>query len=307
MKIVKTHDVFFKEIFSKKEEVQDFIINTFPEKIVTNLDLKSLQFDNTSYVDEQLKTNYSDIVYNCLYKGTTEIKIALLFEHKSKKEKYPHLQLLKYLLKIWETNIKQKENLVPVIPIIFYHGIEEWNSGSFKNYFDDIDENLEQFLPSFDYLISDLSNYSDDEIQNIFQSMILRTSFLLMKNIFQEDAKILQKLFKIFSELRFIIETEKGVRHFESMMLYLFYNTELDISEIIEKVKSISVKGGEIAMTTAQKIEKLGIEKGLQQVALAMISRGDENQAIMAVTNLSLDQIEDLRKIAKHKFAFETE
>lgn len=83
MKAINPHDKFFKEIFSKKEEVQDLIINTLPKYLTNKIDFSSLQLDNTSYVDEELKTSFSDLVYNCIYKGKTTIKISLLLEHKS--------------------------------------------------------------------------------------------------------------------------------------------------------------------------------------------------------------------------------
>ena len=49
--------------------------------------------------DEELKEFYSDIVYNCKYDGKTDIKISLLFEHKSYAPDYPQLQLIKYMIK----------------------------------------------------------------------------------------------------------------------------------------------------------------------------------------------------------------
>ena len=95
MKKINPHDRFFKETFSKKEEVQDLVINTLPKQLSAKLNFTSLQLDNTSYIDEELKENFSDLVYNCKYKGKKTIKISLLLEHKSYKPDYIHIQLLK--------------------------------------------------------------------------------------------------------------------------------------------------------------------------------------------------------------------
>ena len=121
MEITNPHDKFFKDNFTDKDIVKDFIKGSFPKDLQNNLDLSSLELDNNSYIDEELKEYYSDIVYNCLYKKL-DIKITILFEHKSYIPDYPFLQLLKYMIKVWDFNIKNKEKLMPIIPIIFYHG-----------------------------------------------------------------------------------------------------------------------------------------------------------------------------------------
>lgn len=63
------HDKFFKELFSEKEEVTEFITQTFPKELVQNLNLETLELDNSSFVDEGLQEHFSDLVYNCTYQG----------------------------------------------------------------------------------------------------------------------------------------------------------------------------------------------------------------------------------------------
>ena len=270
MKKINPHDRFFKETFSKKEEVQDLIVNTLPEELTRGIDFTSLQLDNTSYIDNKLKENFSDIVYNCKYKGKETIKIALLLEHKSYKPAYPHIQILRYLLNIWETNIKQKEKLIPVIPIIIYHGKEKWQTKRFIDYFTGIDKELEHFLPEFEFLLTDLSDYSDEEIQNLFQTITVQISLLLMKNIF-EEIKLLNKLPIIFSKINAIVETEQGEKFLLSVFSYLLYSTEIDEKELMKTITPISKKGGEIIMTTATRLRQEGIKEGRREERRNMI------------------------------------
>jgi len=192
-KLINSHDKFFKELFSKKEEVSEFIAKTFPIEISQKIQLHSLELDKTEYVDSKLRTNYSDVVYNCKYDKNTNLKISLLFEHKSYPETFPHLQLLGHMLKIWETQIKQKQQITPIIPIIFYHGEQKWSNKSFDKYFEGIDETLQRFIPKFDYQIIDTFEYSDDEIIKLFKSLQLQIGILIMKNIYNEQ-KIIQEI-----------------------------------------------------------------------------------------------------------------
>lgn len=261
MKQVNIHDRFFKETFLKKEEVKDLISHFFPANIVAKLDLDSLHLDNNSYIDEELNENFSDLLYNCKFKGKVEVKISILFEHKSKQPDYPHIQILKYMIKIWESNIKQKSKLIPIIPIIIYHGEKKREHKKFESYLSGTDPSLFPFLPVFDYRITDLSDYSDDEIKKLFERVSVQISLLLMKNAY--DAHNLElKIHDIFVKINSILETEEGVRFLYPAMHYLLYSIEMKGNTLIDTLKSVSLKGGEIAMTTAAQLLKEGRTEG---------------------------------------------
>jgi predicted transposase/invertase (TIGR01784 family) len=298
--ISSQHDKYFKEIFSRKEEMTDFITNALPQ-IAKFVNIDTLQLDTTQYIDKKLQIGYSDIVYNCVYKNKIELKIALLFEHKSQTEEFPHLQLLGYMLKIWQTNIKQKQHLMPVIPILFYHGSEDWNNKKFEDYFIGIDETLKKYLPAFDYELINTKNFSDEQIKQMFQMLSLKTGILIMKHIFDEPDTLINELESIFENLQHLLETENGRNLFETTVIYLFSNMKNDKQKVTDKLRQISNKGGDIAETIAQKLKKegkiLGIEEGIKKVATKMIKEGFDNETITNCTDLSMSQIELLREL----------
>ena len=298
--IASQHDKYFKEIFSRKEEMSDFITNALPQ-IAQFINIDTLQLDTTQYIDKKLQIGYSDIVYNCVYKNKIELKIALLFEHKSQTEDFPHLQLLGYMLKIWQTNIKQKQHLMPVIPILFYHGSEDWNNKKFEDYFIGIDETLKKYLPTFDYELINTKNFSDEQIKQMFQMLSLKTGILIMKHIFDEPDILINELDSIFENLQHLLETENGRNLFETTVIYLFSNMKNDKQKVTDKLRQISNKGGDIAETIAQKLKKegriLGIEETIRKIAIKMIKKGYDNEEIEECTNLSIQQIELLREL----------
>jgi len=172
-KVTNTHDKFFKSLFSNKNGIREFVSKIISLDIVEKLDLNTLELDKTEYLDKRLNSSFSDLVYNCKYGEKQNVKISLLFEHKSQPEKFPHFQLLGYMLRIWELQIKQKEELTPVIPIIFYHGKKKWNNKGFEEYFGNIDNKLQSFIPKFDYELIDTSTYSDKELREHFDNIEL--------------------------------------------------------------------------------------------------------------------------------------
>ncbi len=182
-KIDKPHDHFFRATFSKVLVAKAFIEKFLPKEISTRLQLSTLQLENGSYVDDELSENITDLVYSCQWNGKQEvsIEISFLFEHKSWVPKYPHLQLFRYLLNAWEQQYQNSEDLVIIIPIIVYHGGRKWKYKPFKDYFPYEDEQLNQFIPKFEYLLTDLSNHSDEELNKI-KLGFLGAALLLMKN-----------------------------------------------------------------------------------------------------------------------------
>ncbi len=108
---INSHDSFFTNLFSKKDEVAEFLAKTTPKEIVEKLDLDSLKLDSTKYIDSDLKKHFADVVYNCDYafenNETKTIKITFLFEHKSYRENMPYIQLGKYLFNIWSVQRSQ--------------------------------------------------------------------------------------------------------------------------------------------------------------------------------------------------------
>ncbi len=108
-----------------------------------------------------------------LFKKVTKVKISVLYEHKSYKPDNEYLQLLRYMLSIWEFQTTNKEELSIVIPVIFYHGKGKWKHKSFFDHLNCTDKGLQKFIPDFSYILTDLREYSDSQlIEEVFKSNI---------------------------------------------------------------------------------------------------------------------------------------
>jgi len=181
MKIQNVHDKFFKETFSRIDVATNFLEELLDDKFVKKLNLSTLTMDNNSFVDEELEEHFADILYTCEYGDKSKVRIALLYEHKSYKEDYPHWQLIQYLVNVWKSGFKQnKEKPIPVIPIILYHGKEKWVYQSMTSYFENLDEDLRKYIPDFEYHLINLNNIPDRKITD-FKNKFLSISALLFK------------------------------------------------------------------------------------------------------------------------------
>lgn len=94
------------------------------------MDLNSLEICRGSFIEKELSDYYSDMLYKMNLTGSNPGFIYVLFEHKSYYDRYVHLQLLEYMIKIWRLHIKQHKKKSPglpiVIPLLICHGKREW-------------------------------------------------------------------------------------------------------------------------------------------------------------------------------------
>lgn len=263
-KIAKPHDKFFREIWSDREVALDFLENYLPAEIRSVADMDTLEIQKDTFVEKRLRDYYSDILYRVNLADEPGF-IHLLFEHKSFPYRWIHLQVQRYMLNIWELLLKQEKEtrrLPLVIPMVIYHGREEWGQKRrFREVFSGPVDKLSRYVPDFEYILYDLSHLSDEKIRG---AVLLRAVLLMMKHIF--DPKIHHRLPRIFRLLRELSDTERGLRSLEILLRYLFDQVPDLTKEQAEAMmgEDISRMKKEVFMTVAEQLRREGFESGLQ-------------------------------------------
>lgn len=260
-KVQNSHDQFFKETFKQKEVVKEYILRFLPKSLASQIELSSLVYEDSQYTDEKLQNYFSDIVYSAhLKKGKKPIKITLLFEHKSMSVAYPHFQLLRYMLEIWNQEIDQKEKPKLIVPILIFHGPRKWKMQSFGDYFGDLPYGLQEFLPDFKYHLTDLSQIEDSKIME--KLGFLSSAFLLMKYI-RNNKLLIQRFTLLFPESPIFQSNQTDL-----LLVYFLKNTEIGEKQFHSMIEEIPVHINNKAMTTYDKIIQTGVKKGLEQGSL---------------------------------------
>ena len=290
------HDKTFKEFFSHPEEAKDFVHSTFPKELLEKLDLSTFEPEPSFYIDESLSEYFSDIVYNCLYFGKIKIKICLLFEHKSRPEEYPHLQLLQYLLGIWNRNLKERKKLEIAIPIVFYHGIQNWNYRTLDNYFEGIDDFLRKFLPMFDYILIDTVDISYDKIKRDFRQKLMKFYLYIVKFMY-DPIMFEENLTDFFEDVDYETLSDRETKLIEAAFIYIYNTINIEPMKIAEIIMESSEKVGEAAMTGAEMLLKRGMEKGMEKgeylKAIETIIKGSKK-------GVSMELLAELTGLKKH-------
>ncbi|GAB6094229.1 hypothetical protein JCM14469_04810 [Desulfatiferula olefinivorans] len=190
-----SHDKLFKEIWSDLENARSFLENYLPPAYLTVFDLKTLEICKGSFVEKNLKEYHSDLLYKVkTHQG--HAFIYFLFEHKSYPDGLIHLQLLKYMIGIWELSIKQnrKKRFDAIVPLVMFHGKKQWTTPKrFAELFSGTSGPLVCHIPDFKYILFDLPKYSDEQIRG---TIIERLMILVFKHIFDSD---FDQNFRVFS------------------------------------------------------------------------------------------------------------
>ncbi len=307
-RVVNPHDKVFKTAYSDKENARSFLTNYLPDKVLKLVDLDTLEITKDSFIEKELADYYSDILYKVNLTDGSQGFIYVLFEHKSYYDRFVHLQLLEYMVKIWRLYIKQQEEkpdyLPIVIPLLICHARKEWPEDTVRlaSLLSGPVEDLVGYIPDFEFELYDLHRFSDDEIKGTIAS---RAILLLLKHI--RDPDLQQKLPDILGLLKTLAEKETGLQWIEVVIRYLASAREEDdlslkqIVEITEQV--ISKEMGEYVMTLAEKLRNEGEERGIKGLREAIEAgasvRFPENlNTVMAKVN-ETDDLDTLVEVAK--------
>ena len=261
-KIDNIHDNFFKTVFSKIDNIKDFLFTSLPADIQNYIDFENIEIDNTSYVSENFKGYFSDVVVKTRIIDS-EMDIYILFEHKSYQDKKIFIQLLRYMYLMWNKDIGENKPLRVIIPLVFYHGKKKWKLPvKFLEQFK-IKEELKNYLLDFQYILFDTNEWNFEEELNstLKNNVFLLTALSLMKSAYQQDMETIEKVFDFWYEKGFIKNTDDII----FFMIYICGTKDIDEEKLTKLLEEKKLERSEIMATLAQRWVKEGREKGREE------------------------------------------
>ena len=257
------HDRFFRESFGRREIAQDFLRHQLPADLLPEIDLETLTIGKDSYISKELRTSYSDLVYTVGYRGG-ELKVYLLFEHKSQPEHWTALQLLRYVVAGGEQYRKQypqAQRLPPVYPLVLYHGQAQWRvPASFHDLVDPLPPVLEPYVPQFRYALHDISARTDVQIRG---EVLTRLAQLAMRHIY--SAEPLERLHELLVLIGEVLERRTALEMLESILRYYVQGTQRLGEKEVRVLLEATPGGDQIMQTFIEKYIDQGRQEGHQE------------------------------------------
>jgi len=298
------HDRFFKEAFSMPEVLIDFLNVFAPEPLRQRIDYTTLTREVDTFTDEALAEHFADLAFSVQY-GGRPVRLVVLLEHKSYTEEHIHFQLNRYMLNLWESQLRQKQPLTPILPVIVYHGHRRWKQRSVADYFEPLDNTLRNYLPAFDYLLIDLSLLTDERLPTLQSDYARLTAILLQHS--RRKRELIRILDAFADVVRRLVDTPGGQRFVGTDFLYLSYMKDLTRVELFGIFTHVTTKANTTVMTVAEELMQEGERRAEQRIRSAaeesirlertkfiavMMTLNLDANAIASATEIPLDEVE---------------
>jgi predicted transposase YdaD len=229
------HDAFCKSKLCNLQKAQKFLKHILKPEVLELIDLSKLQIDPETYVDEELKRLYADVLYRIPLKNSNEtIVVFVLIELKTQNDKWTIFQIVKYIVHIWDRefqtvksaaetkdadkNAKQRfENfLFPmVIPVIFHYGKRKFTSPTELTMLIRKLQGMEEFMLNMKAMLCDATTLLSN---NLPQDQELGVLFMVLQMVFSKNVS--DHLIKIYRKLQPTLHLQESQQEWYDAVYY---------------------------------------------------------------------------------------
>jgi hypothetical protein len=267
------HDALFHAAFSRQENATTELRAVLPPVLVERIDWATLHLTDGHYVDEDLVSRQSDLLYTADIAGTA-VDLYVLFEHQSAPDPLMPFRLLRYMVRIWEKWLADRESqgehaktLPAIVPVVLAHAEGGWSAPvAMQDLYAlprDILLAVQAHLPQFDLILDDLSQQTDEMLRGRAQAGLGLLALLLMRHA-RDGAELLDRLTEWSDVWRAVWEAPDGRQALGMAFRYVALAVEpATLQDLTRKLEPILGDGvREVAMTEGQRLIEQGWQKG---------------------------------------------
>ena len=296
----QAHDALFRESFSQVETVQAYVKNCLPKAISELLDFETFELENGSFLDEELKRYFADVVWKCQLKIGLPLKLTLLFEHKSEYEELAVFQISRYANFIWDAQMRANERPSLLLPIVVYHGKAAWKVRTLRDYFANYPAVLLDYVPNSPFFLTDLRQMSAEQILELEGASLVHSFFLL--NFARAKKGMLQQFEKLIIFVDKIKDPAARKRYFALAYHYLRKIQVYQKETLMELFKNVPMTLEQLGHTEADLFFREGKLEGKiereNEMILALFEDKISIERIAVWVKLSAKEVENrLRKM----------
>ena len=172
------HNNFFQFALANLANACSLLETQLPAEVVRELNLDSLALETGSFITPELREQRSDLLMSVQLvaqaQPSQDVLVYFLMEHKSQPDELTAVQLLSYIVRIWERRLRDGKKLCPILPLVIYHGQVKWTAARRIDELMEIPESLRAYQVRFGFPLLDLTQLSDEEIggESILQSTL---------------------------------------------------------------------------------------------------------------------------------------
>ncbi|MEV6770295.1 Rpn family recombination-promoting nuclease/putative transposase [Nocardia sp. NPDC051030] len=263
------HDAYFRHVLSRPADAASELRAVLPEGVAARVDWGALVLQPGSFVSEELRSRYSDILFRTRLDGH-DAYVFLLIEHQSRSDRFMAFRMLDYLVAIWNQHLREypdARTLPAVVPVVVHsnHTGRAWSAATELSELIDLDPAtravLGPFQPSFRFLLDDVAALDLPALKARDLTPAARVMLMLHK-IAPGNHQLGVDLLPLADDLRAILDGPGGMRELRCLVTYILIvgdTTETDFEPLMDRLGP-QVK--EAIMTTAERLRAEGEAKG---------------------------------------------
>jgi hypothetical protein len=275
-------DRLLSRTLMQKEAAQELLRSHLPAEFVAHLKPETLEQADTSFIDANLKRRFVDRLFKVelsdemareLGTESPHVHVLVLVDHKSSPDKNTVVQMLGYILRIWEHSI---ENDLPLVPV-------SWR----------------RYVPGLEIPILDVSRMSDSDMVG---EEILHITLVLLK--YGRDPSLPEVLRQLFRSVADKFEGQRASTLLDTIRKYVMSVNpvvgENEIQGIFSEFWPVKPEPGSIADQLLSKGRQEGRQEGQKEGEIKLIRTLESIFGVSGeATDLSDKSLDELQRITE--------
>ena len=213
-------DISYKEFFSDPQNVADLLRGFVDKDFIKELDYSTLERANADFVRKESGERHDDMIWRLRWKERW-LYVYLILEFQSSVDYTMPVRIMSYTAELWlsllndkNTEYHKTKKIPPVLPIVLYNGIEDWDAAR------DVGEMLQdKSISNINvdyYLIDEL--HPTPGAKDAISSGILNCVTALIE---VERTKDKANLEEVLHELAKKLDTKEKLKSFETFLRFM--------------------------------------------------------------------------------------
>jgi predicted transposase YdaD len=205
-RIQSPHDRLINQTLQQIDAARALLSQHLPSELAEHMEFQTLAPVDTSFIDANLRRRFADRLFKVdvspelvqrLSMEINYVYIFVLIDHKSTDEPHTLIQMLGYLVRVWENALANNQPIVPILPWVIYNGVGPWRASRSLAELVPLPVEWQRYFPAMELAILDVSRMDDSEMKG---DPILQVALTLLKYGRRPDLEfVLRFLFELLS------------------------------------------------------------------------------------------------------------
>lgn len=270
MDLSNPHDQLFRTAFAHPEQARTLLRSRMLRDpryraLALRLDWSSLERVDEAVADAADRPHAADLLFRVPC-GRRVVYLHVVLEHKSNNDRLTAWQMVRYGVRLIDRLHQQlgcPPDLPLVIPLVFYHGEEKWTAPLDvrdlfevpEDFAEEEREALRSLLPSWTYVLDDLSRDADARIEDARDDLVARMAIEALTHLRGlSAAEIPRELIRLRSLLTAVLDAPRGRLMLGMVFSYLATTAKVDTETVHAEVrKALPRRTAEVMLNPLEK------------------------------------------------------